>query len=67
MAELTNYQVNPYLECVIETNPDAIEIAQRMDEERKQGKVRGKLHGIPVLVKDVCNQVPIGRSPANNS
>ena len=45
--------MNPYLEAVIETNPDALEIAQRLDDERARGKVRGPLHGIPVLVKDV--------------
>ena len=48
--------VNPYLEAVIETNPDATSIAQQLDEERKDGKVRGPLHGIPVLVKDVSAQ-----------
>ncbi|KIX96203.1 uncharacterized protein Z520_07981 [Fonsecaea multimorphosa CBS 102226] len=45
-------QTNPYLECVIETNPDAVDHARTLDEERKQGSVRGPLHGIPVLVKD---------------
>ncbi|OQU98275.1 hypothetical protein CLAIMM_04084 [Cladophialophora immunda] len=45
-------KTNPYLECVIETNPDAVEHARASDEERKQGSVRGPLHGIPVLVKD---------------
>ncbi|OAP55301.1 hypothetical protein AYL99_10274 [Fonsecaea erecta] len=45
-------QTNPYLECVIETNPDAVEHARILDEERRQGSVRGPLHGIPVLVKD---------------
>ncbi|KAG9844886.1 amidase, partial [Aureobasidium melanogenum] len=45
-------RVNPYLECVIETNPDALEIAQQLDNERAKGKTRGPLHGIPVLVKD---------------
>ena len=45
--------VNPYLETVIETNPDALSIAQRLDEERNEGNIRGPLHGIPVLVKDV--------------
>jgi amidase len=44
---------NPYLEAVIETNPDALTIARQMDIERKNGRVRGPLHGIPVLVKDV--------------
>ncbi len=48
-----NKQINPYLECVIETNPDALEQALQLDQERKQGRIRGALHGIPVLVKDV--------------
>jgi len=42
----------PSLKSVIEENPDAIEIARKLDEERKAGKVRGLLHGIPVLIKD---------------
>ena len=42
----------PMLRSVIERNPDARSIAQAMDDERKAGKVRGPLHGIPVLVKD---------------
>jgi amidase len=45
--------VNPHLEAVIETNPDALKISAILDDERKQGNVRGPLHGIPVLVKDV--------------
>jgi amidase len=42
----------PALHAVIEVNPDALAIADAMDKERKEGKVRGPLHGIPVLVKD---------------
>jgi amidase len=42
----------PQLNAVIEINPDAIAIAQQMDNERKAGKIRGPLHGIPVLIKD---------------
>ena len=38
--------------AVIELNPDALSIADNMDNERKAGKVRGPLHGIPVLIKD---------------
>jgi amidase len=37
---------------IIELNPDALALAQRADNLRKQGKVLGPLHGIPVLVKD---------------
>jgi len=42
----------PTLRSVIEVNPDARVIASRLDAERKAGKVRGPLHGIPVLIKD---------------
>ena len=42
----------PTLRAVIENNPDAPGIAAALDAERKNGHVRGPLHGIPVLVKD---------------
>ncbi|HEY5746633.1 MAG TPA: amidase family protein, partial [Chryseolinea sp.] len=42
----------PALRSVLELNPDALAIADAMDKQRKDGKVRGPLHGIPVLVKD---------------
>ena len=42
----------PALHHVIEVNPDALSIAASLDTERKSGRVRGPLHGIPVLVKD---------------
>jgi amidase len=42
----------PKLNAVIELNPDALDIARALDRERKAGKLRGPLHGIPVLVKD---------------
>ncbi|PYP42633.1 MAG: amidase [Gemmatimonadetes bacterium] len=42
----------PAINSVIEVNPEALAIADRMDAERKAGKTRGPLHGIPVLVKD---------------
>jgi amidase len=42
----------PKLNSVIELNPDALSIADALDKERKNGKVRGPLHGIPVLIKD---------------
>ena len=44
--------LNPLLHSVIEANPDAVSIAQRLDDERRSGRVRGPLHGIPILVKD---------------
>jgi len=42
----------PALRAVLETNPDALAIADALDAERKAGKTRGPLHGIPILVKD---------------
>ena len=42
----------PRLRAVLEINPDALAIAGERDAERKAGKIRGPLHGIPVLVKD---------------
>jgi amidase len=42
----------PELRSVIETNPDALAIADTLDEERRAKGPRGPLHGIPVLVKD---------------
>jgi amidase len=42
----------PRLNSVIELNPDALKIAADMDRERAANKVRGPLHGIPVLLKD---------------
>jgi amidase len=45
----------PKLNSVIELNKDALNMADSMDKERVNGKVRGPLHGIPVLIKDNVN------------
>ena len=42
----------PAVNAVIETNPDALAIANALDQERKAKGARGPLHGIPVLIKD---------------
>jgi amidase len=42
----------PALHSVLEINPDARTIADRLDAERRSGRVRGPLHGIPILIKD---------------
>ena len=42
----------PAINSVIEVNPDALEIAEGLDRERKEKGVRGPLHGIPLLLKD---------------
>ena len=42
----------PAVNSVIETNPDALAIAEALDKERKEKGPRGPLHGIPILIKD---------------
>jgi len=45
-------KAGPRLNAVIELNPDALSIAQALDDERRKSGPRGPLHGIPVLLKD---------------
>ena len=52
----------PTLNAVIELNPDAIREADARDAERKAGRVRGPLHGIPVLLKDNIDATPMVNS-----
>lgn len=42
----------PTINAVITLNPDAVALAKTLDAERKSGKVRGPLHGIPIVLKD---------------
>jgi amidase len=42
----------PLLRSVIETNPEALSIADQLDSERRARGLRGPLHGIPILIKD---------------
>src|SRR6266850_2378704 len=42
----------PRINSVIEVNPEALEIAEALDRERKDKAARGPLHGIPLLIKD---------------
>ncbi|KKY18008.1 putative glutamyl-trna amidotransferase subunit a [Phaeomoniella chlamydospora] len=45
-------EVNSRLHAVTELNPDALAIAAMLDGERRNGNIRGLLHGIPILLKD---------------
>jgi amidase len=45
-------RAGPKLNAIIELNPDALKIADALDKERRAGKLRGPLHGIPILLKD---------------
>lgn len=52
----------PTLNAVIELNPDALKEADARDAERKLGRIRSPLHGIPVLLKDNIDAVPMVNS-----
>jgi len=45
-------QEGPALHAMLDTNPDALSIADTLDAERKEKGPRGPLHGIPILIKD---------------
>ena len=86
-VELTRYYIarivaldenGPAVNSVIELNPDALELAEKADEDRENGKVHGPLHGIPVLLKDNIDTgdkmqtsagsfALVGRPPARDS
>jgi len=42
----------PQLNSIIKINPDALLIAEELDKEMEAGKIRGPMHGIPVIIKD---------------
>ncbi len=42
----------PMINSIIQVNPDIIKIAEELDIEMSEGKIRGPLHGIPVVLKD---------------
>lgn len=42
----------PQLNSIIQINPDALSIAKQLDKELSEGKSRGALHGIPIILKD---------------
>jgi len=48
-------KAGPFINSVIEINPDALQIAEALDKERSEGRIRGPLHGVPVMVKDNIN------------
>ncbi len=45
-------KAGPKLNAIIELNPDALRIADQLDQERNAGHMRGPLHGIPIIIKD---------------
>ncbi len=45
-------QIDTKTRSVLEINPDALQIADELDKERRKGRVRSMLHGVPILIKD---------------
>jgi len=45
----------PALNSVLTVNPNAMEIAEELDTEAREGSYRGPLHGVPILLKDNIN------------
>ena len=53
LARIAAYDKNgPAINAVITLNPKALAEAKALDAERKAGKIRGPLHGIPIVLKD---------------
>ncbi|MGE3333143.1 MAG: amidase family protein [Rhodospirillaceae bacterium] len=53
LARVAAYEeTGPAINAIIHMNPNALEQAKALDAERKAGKVRGPLHGIPIVLKD---------------
>jgi amidase len=45
-------KAGPQLNSILEINPDALQIAAKLDKEMAEGRIKGPLHGIPVILKD---------------
>ena len=71
-VELVEYCLNrikaidPRLNAVAELNPDALLIAQQLDQERKEKGPRSLMHGIPLLIKDNINTHDSMHTTANS-
>lgn len=59
-------QTGPSLRAVIELNPGVMDIAEQLDEEARRGQIRGPLHGVPILVKDVFASVDAMRTTSGS-
>ncbi len=66
LARIEAYDdAGPRLRAVIEINPQALEIARSLDEERRRHGLRSPLHGIPIAVKDTIDVRDIPSASGN--
>jgi amidase len=56
----------PAIKAIIELNVDALKIADALDRERKAGRVRGPMHGIPIVIKDNIDTADAMRTTAGS-
>jgi amidase len=59
-------RAGPRLQSVLELNPEVYAIARQLDAERTSGRLRGPLHGVPVLLKDVVDTADRMRTTAGS-
>lgn len=59
-------EIDSRLNSVVEINPDALTIAAQLDRERRSGRVRGPLHGVPVLLKDNIDTADLMKTTAGS-
>jgi amidase len=52
IEEIDKDKHGPAINSIIELNPDALSMADALDQERKAKGPRGPMHGVPVLIKD---------------
>ena len=59
-------EIDPKLKSVLEINPEALELADKLDKERRRGRLRSMLHGIPVLIKDNVDTADLMKTTAGS-
>ncbi|GAA1224827.1 amidase family protein [Microbacterium maritypicum] len=60
-------KLNPTLHAIVQTNPDALDLAQESDERRRSDESRGPLEGIPVLLKENMDTADAQRTTAGST